>query len=31
MVLHAPTAGVVDLRIVVTPRVLWNELVIRIG
>ncbi len=31
MVLHAPIAGALDLRIVVTPQVLWNELAIRIG
>ena len=31
MVLHAPTAGVIDLRIVVTPDVLWDELVTRLG
>ena len=31
MVLHAPAAGALDLRIVVTPDVLWDELVTRLG
>jgi len=31
MVLHAPAAGAFDLRIVVTPDVLWDELVTRLG
>jgi hypothetical protein len=31
MVLNAPAAGALDLRIVVTPQVLWNELVTRLG
>ena len=31
MVLHAPAAGALDLRIVLTPQVLWNELATRIG
>ncbi len=31
MVLHAPAAEALDLRIVVTPDVLWNELVTHLG
>jgi hypothetical protein len=31
MVLHAPVAGALDLRIVVTPQVLWDEVMTRLG